>query len=92
MNWHVIERRMAKGENGHKVELPGTMVSTVLAPDRTIALRRARALGLVGRVEVVAECSWQQMSHAERDRLLGNFVPPAETKETKGLRKRGRAS
>lgn len=90
MIWLIIERRMSKPmQGGHKIELPGLLHANyeIEAPDRTEALRIARRLHLQGRVEVVAEVSWRLMSEAERDRRLGNFTPPDETKEAKALRR-----
>jgi len=92
MIWFVIVRRTAKRDKGgHSIELPGAIEGSVVAPDRASALPAAiasvRAQGILGRVEVIAACSWRQMSNAERQRLLGDFTPPDETKEVKSLRR-----
>ena len=90
MRWRVIVRRLVRQEKGtHHIELPGTFAGAVEAENRATALRLAQQQyqPARGRVEVVAECSWDLMTQAERDRLLDDFTPPDETKELRALRR-----
>ncbi len=89
--WLVIHRVMSTPDKGgHRVQLPGVILPfKVRASDRAAAEAQVKASTIeggrlaVGRLEVVAECSWNLMSAAERARLLGDYTPPDETREQK---------
>lgn len=89
--WMVIHRVMSTPDKGgHRVELPGVILPfTVKANDRTCAEAAVKAATLEGgrlaegRLDVVAVCSWNLMSAAERARLLGAYTRPDETREQK---------